>query len=235
MVVVADTSPISYLLLIGQIDLLEKLYSRILIPPTVLAELRHLLAPSPVRIWANSVPQWVEVLNPASSLNLSHLGPGESEAIALASEIHADVLLIDERAGRQEALRRGLKVAATLSVLDEADQSSRPHRLRQFGRGTTKNQFSIVVNSSLRNQAKTIPSRPGLTHSTCLPTPPSQGVVTGGEKNPRQNRIARLRQVLCTRHAVPGARGDTAAMGLKRRSSDSSHSGPIRVQGPSKS
>ena len=110
-------------MLIGQIDLLEKLYSRLLIPPAVLAELRHLLAPDPVRNWANSVPQWVEVLSPASSLNLSHLDPGESEAMALASEIHAEVLLIDERAGRQEALRRGLKVAGTLSVLDEADQA----------------------------------------------------------------------------------------------------------------
>jgi len=55
MVVVADTSPINYFVLIGQIDLLEKLYSRILIPPAVLAELNHLLAPSPVRNWANSL------------------------------------------------------------------------------------------------------------------------------------------------------------------------------------
>ena len=48
---------------------------------------------------------------------------GEAEAIALATEVSADVVLIDEHAGRQEALRRGLKVAGTLSVLDEADQA----------------------------------------------------------------------------------------------------------------
>ena len=47
----------------------------------------------------------------------------ESEAIALATEVNAEVVLIDEQAGRQEALRRGLKVAGTLSVLDEADQA----------------------------------------------------------------------------------------------------------------
>jgi predicted nucleic acid-binding protein len=40
MVVVADTSPINYLVLIGQIDLLTRLYKRILIPPAVLAELK---------------------------------------------------------------------------------------------------------------------------------------------------------------------------------------------------
>lgn len=48
---------------------------------------------------------------------------GEAEAIALATEVSADVVLIDEHAGRQEALRRGLKIAGTLSVLDEADQA----------------------------------------------------------------------------------------------------------------
>jgi predicted nucleic acid-binding protein len=49
--------------------------------------------------------------------------PWESEAIALAGELGVGVVLIDELAGRQEAKRRGLKVAGTLSVLDDADQA----------------------------------------------------------------------------------------------------------------
>jgi predicted nucleic acid-binding protein len=65
----------------------------------------------------------VEVLSPKNSFTLAQLDPGESEAIALATEVHAEVVLIDEQAGRQEALRRGLKVAGTLAVLDEADQA----------------------------------------------------------------------------------------------------------------
>jgi predicted nucleic acid-binding protein len=65
----------------------------------------------------------VEVLSPKSSPALGQLDPGESEAIALAAEVHADVLLIDEQAGRQEAVRRGLRVAGTLSILDEAEQA----------------------------------------------------------------------------------------------------------------
>jgi len=123
MVVVADTSPINYLVLIGQIDLLKQLYARILIPPAVLAELNHALAPKPVRDWADIPPVWVEVLSPKSSLILAQLDLGESEAIALATEVDAEVVLIDEHAGRQEAISRGLKVAGTLSVLDEADQA----------------------------------------------------------------------------------------------------------------
>ena len=68
-------------------------------------------------------PNWVAVLSPKSSLILAQLDLGESEAIVLATEVHAEVVPIDEQAGRQEALRRGLKVAGTLSVLDEADQA----------------------------------------------------------------------------------------------------------------
>lgn len=89
----------------------------------MLEELKHTLAPKPVRNWAANAPAWMEVLSPKGSLVLAQLDPGESEAIALATEVHADVLLIDEQAGRQEAVRRGLKVAGTLSVLDEAEQA----------------------------------------------------------------------------------------------------------------
>jgi predicted nucleic acid-binding protein len=89
----------------------------------VLAELKHPLAPKPVQDWAVNAPAWVEVLSPKSSLVLGQLDLGESEAIALAAEVHADVVLMDEQAGRQEAARRGLRVAGTLSVLDEAEQA----------------------------------------------------------------------------------------------------------------
>jgi predicted nucleic acid-binding protein len=123
MIVAADTSPINYLVPIAQIDLLAGLYTRIPIPPAVLAELKRPLAPKPVRDWVDNAPRWLEVQSPKSSLILPKLDLGETEAIALATEVHAEVVLIDEQAGRQEALRRGLKIAGTLSVLDEADQA----------------------------------------------------------------------------------------------------------------
>jgi predicted nucleic acid-binding protein len=100
----------NYLILIGKIDVLKQLYKQILIPPAVLAELKHPLAPRPVRDWAVNAPAWVDVVNPTSSVIPGQLDPGESEAIALAVEVHADVLLVDEQAGRQEAVRRGLRV-----------------------------------------------------------------------------------------------------------------------------
>jgi predicted nucleic acid-binding protein len=123
MVVVADTSPINYLVLIGQIEILPGLYNRVVIPPAVLRELKHPAAPEPVRDWSAHPPDWLEVLTPKNVVSIARLDLGEAEAIALATEINAEVLLIDEQAGRQEAARRGLKVAGTLSVLDEADQA----------------------------------------------------------------------------------------------------------------
>ena len=87
-----------------------------------MAELKHPLAPKPVQDWAFKAPRWVEVLSHKCTLVLGPLDPGESE-VALAAEVHADVVLMDEQAGRQEAVRRGLRVARTLSVLDEAEQA----------------------------------------------------------------------------------------------------------------
>lgn len=66
---------------------------------------------------------WFEVLTPKNTVALVELDLGESQAIALAIEIGAGVLLIDDKAGRREAMRRGLKVAGTLSVLDDADRA----------------------------------------------------------------------------------------------------------------
>lgn len=123
MIVVADTSPINYLVLIGRVDLLGRLYRRILIPSAVLAELKHAEAPNAVRKWANDAPSWLAVLNPKTTLRLNQLDPGKSEAITLAIEVHAEVVLIDDHDGRQEALRRGLKVAGTLAILDDADRA----------------------------------------------------------------------------------------------------------------
>jgi predicted nucleic acid-binding protein len=121
MIVVADTSPINYLVLIREIELLRQLYTQVFVPPAIVQELKHPAAPASVRDWAAHPPGWLEVLSPKSSLTLAQLDLGENEAIALATETHVELLLIDEQAGRQEAVRRGLKVAGTLAVLDEAD------------------------------------------------------------------------------------------------------------------
>jgi len=59
MIAVSDTSPICYLILIGEIDILPKLYSQALVPPAVVAELLHEDAPGAVRSWAANLPSWI--------------------------------------------------------------------------------------------------------------------------------------------------------------------------------
>lgn len=123
MIVVADTSPLNYLILIGEADLLYKLYGRVLIPQAVLSELQHSGTPSAVIEWIKNRPQWLEVRHIIipSEAKTEELDLGESEAIALAEEYKPDVLLLmDEETGRLVAARRNLRSTGTLGVLHDA-------------------------------------------------------------------------------------------------------------------
>ena len=123
MIVVADTSPLNYLVLIGETDLLCQLYGRVLIPPAVLSELQDLGAPSVVIAWIKLCPAWLEVRKVTVPFKegSEELDAGETEAIALAEEYGPDVLLLmDEETGRLEAQRHGIRTTGTLGVLDDA-------------------------------------------------------------------------------------------------------------------
>jgi predicted nucleic acid-binding protein len=122
MIAVADTSPINYLILIGEIEILTKIYGRVVIPNAVREELQRLSAPEVVRNWTKQPPAWLEVRTPAKSpdSSMSTLDPGERDAIILAEELGADQLIVDDRQGRREAEKRGIAVIGTLGVLREA-------------------------------------------------------------------------------------------------------------------
>jgi predicted nucleic acid-binding protein len=120
--IVADTTPLNYLVLIQAAEILSNLYGKILIPSAVKAELAHANTPDMVRTWISEPPSWLEIVSVKKpvDLALSYLDAGEQEAISLASELQASLLLMDERDGVAVARRRGLKVVGTLSVLDLA-------------------------------------------------------------------------------------------------------------------
>lgn len=89
-------------------------------PQAVAGELSTVGAPGVVREWITRPPSWVEVRPVASDVIAAitdDLDLGERSAIALAETLHADLLLIDEAAGRAEAKRRHLRVTGTLGVL----------------------------------------------------------------------------------------------------------------------
>jgi predicted nucleic acid-binding protein len=122
--VVADTGPIRYLIIIEAIDLLARVYERVVLPTAVLAELSNFKAPATVRHWASNLPGWIEVKSPAHMSSVRGLNAGEADAIALAIELKATAILLDEAEGRKVALQRGLPVAGTIGFLELAAQKN---------------------------------------------------------------------------------------------------------------
>jgi uncharacterized protein len=125
-VVVADTTPLRYLVETGYEYLLPRLFGSVLIPGAVAVELQQERTPASVRRWAALLPSWVEVRQvtaPASAHEPTRLDRGESEAIELAKSLDAKLLLIDERAGARIARGYGFAVTGTLGVLAEAARS----------------------------------------------------------------------------------------------------------------
>jgi predicted nucleic acid-binding protein len=119
MIVVADSGPIRYLVLIGNIHVLFPLFGRVLIPEAVRSELTQPRTPETVREWIASPPAWIEVRTVESTPAgmLARLGMGEREAILLAREVTADFLLIDDARGRFLAESQHLRTVGTLGVL----------------------------------------------------------------------------------------------------------------------
>ena len=141
--VVADTGPLNYLVLIDAITVLPRLFEQILVPAAVYDELGHADAPAPVRAFIAQKPAWLEVRpNPDRSdddTNNPTLDEGEQAAIALAASIGADLILIDDRAGVEVAYRKGLAVTGTLGVLDLAARRELIDLATSFARLRTTN------------------------------------------------------------------------------------------------
>lgn len=158
MTVVSDTTPLHYLILIGEVDLLRDVFGTVVLPEAVRRELSHPHAPEAVRRWAGSLPAWVEVQaapSGAVSGDLLRLDAGEREAILLANALRADLVLIDERIGRAIARQKGLRVTGTLGVLLRAseqggvDLAQAVERLRQ-----TNARFSPILLRDVLGKAR---------------------------------------------------------------------------------
>lgn len=110
-VIISDTSAITNLLAIGRIEILERLFGRVMIPPAVSKELS---------VSHSRLPDFIETTPVDSSFHIdafANLDPGEIEAIQLAKELSADALIIDDKAGRQVASAEGIECMGLLGVL----------------------------------------------------------------------------------------------------------------------
>ena len=122
MTVVSNTSPLCYLRLIEQIKVLPALFGTITIPESVRAELSDMGAPRSVREWIHHPPKWLSIVSVASKndVMLHRLHRGEQDAIVLAEQLSADLVLLDEKAARSIASQRGLAVTGLIGLLDRA-------------------------------------------------------------------------------------------------------------------
>ncbi len=120
--VVADTSPICYLILIGRVELLFAVFGAVTLPQQVHRGLLRGESPEEVRLWAVSLPRWVTVrtVEVAESLDLD---PGETEAIYLAKLLGA-MLIVDDSKARVVAATQGLKITGLIGVLALAAEQS---------------------------------------------------------------------------------------------------------------
>ena len=124
MIVVSDTSPLSSLYLIDQLPLLPAIFGKIIVPEIVWEELLVLETDFGHDLSILKLAPWLEV-RPVSDVAeirrlQQFLDAGESQAIVLAKELHADYLLIDEMEGREAAAHEGLKTIGVLGVFIQA-------------------------------------------------------------------------------------------------------------------
>jgi predicted nucleic acid-binding protein len=119
-IVVSDSTPLNILIRIGLVDILPNLYGQVLIPVAVRDEMSHQRTPEVVRVWINGAPPWLHVRAPLSPLPLVRKGRGELEAISLAVELKAELLLVDDRDAAKTARQYGLATVGTLGMLELA-------------------------------------------------------------------------------------------------------------------
>ncbi len=119
---VFDTSPLCYLVLIGEVDVLPSLFEEILVPQAVVAELGHPKSPLSLRTWVAEPPVWLSrrSVDVGRMSELRFLDQGEREAITLAQGLETDLVVLDDKAARQIAYDLGLSVTGLLGVLDRA-------------------------------------------------------------------------------------------------------------------
>jgi len=120
MIAVSDASPVCYLVLVGEIQVLPKLFTQVLLPAQVQAERLAPGAPAPVQTWAQQLPSWVSVSAvEKEDPGLNRLQAGERAAIQLAESMDRPVCFWTKNRLAVLALNEDC-FSGTLGVLVEA-------------------------------------------------------------------------------------------------------------------
>lgn len=153
-VVVSDTSPLRALAHLERLEWLDELFADVVLPPTVAYELENPptnLPPVDVSAWTFLSVRTPQHTERVAELRLV-LDAGESEAIALAEELKAEIVLMDELAGRGVAMNAGLTVLGTLGVLVRAKQQGLCPAIRPI-LDRLQQEINFFISPALRQRA----------------------------------------------------------------------------------
>ncbi len=137
-IIVSDTTTISHLTKIGQLNILKRLYTQLLIPEEVFSELMRgrKMHPEMLKVKEAEKSGWIKVfkVKDRSLVNKlqRHLDLGESEAITLSMEMKADLLIIDEVKGRELAGKMGINIIGAVGVLIKAKEKGKIQRIKPY-------------------------------------------------------------------------------------------------------
>ncbi|MBW3571508.1 MAG: DUF3368 domain-containing protein [Gemmatimonadetes bacterium] len=124
MIVISDSSSLIAVAAVGHLEVLRGLYGEVVVPHAVWTEVTARDRPGAADI---RIATWIRVASVRNRALISDLpqrvGAGEGEAMVLAQELSADLLLIDERKARKTALQLGLPVTGIIGVLLEAKKA----------------------------------------------------------------------------------------------------------------
>lgn len=141
-IIISDTTTITHLLQVGRLQLLPTIFGQVFIPPAVQLELNSL----PWQSKALQDQDWLIVREPgpipADELTFD-LDPGETEAILIALNVQADLLIIDEAAGRIVAKEMGLSIIGILGILILAKERNLIENLGPIVEAMMNNEFRI--------------------------------------------------------------------------------------------
>ena len=154
---VADTGPINYLLQIQEVALVPRMFREVLIPPSVQTELLHPKAPPIVRNWITAPSSWLQIEKPNERLTGAELGVAEIDAISLAAETGA-WLLIDDQEARSFAHGRVARLLGTIGILELASAAGFLElnaALRKLRETSHRHSVQLIEEALARDQVRT--------------------------------------------------------------------------------
>jgi predicted nucleic acid-binding protein len=158
MITVSDSTPLRYLIEIGQVQILEILFGRVIIPEKVAEELQRPKTPEVVKAWMGARPGWLEVKKADLSLFTPQrkLDDGEREAFALALELKADAILLDDRDAISEARRLNLQTISLFAIFEAAavrDLIDLPATIARMRETTFRLPSEVIIQAMLKRDS----------------------------------------------------------------------------------